>query len=399
MTLTTWQKFFATVALFLLLCPCLKFSEKSVIYADVFLIIAVFLNIGELTRIHAFQIPFFLAVPFFLLSSLLDADGDIIPVLQILYIFGFLLPFGWAAFTNLTASRIAQVLLLSACANAVVGAGQFMELIDEIGEQFIINFGLQSRRAAGLNIQCNALAMTLTPLFLLLVYVRKASWRTGVLLALIVGMVSTISKSTILAFPGLLFHLFFCEPKKKHVFQIMLFMSIVAAVFLERNQGLSEIWYGIQESALHRIDHAQDSMADRNHLIQIAFDYAPECYLIGYGIEGTRRRMTQVSDNTVHVYFIGLVLIAGMVATLLILTGIAALFASLWKAKQYSYALYLLAHLLACLVSTVLLLSFQYVPYMVAAAVLVRQTRSALATCETSTGSWTASAGSTAVGC
>ncbi len=388
MTNTTWQKLFACTALFLLLCPTFKFSGISFTYADVFLIFAVLLNAGELIRIHVFQLPFLLAVPFFLISGLLDADGDVIQILQTLYIFGFVLPFGWAAFTNLTASRIAQILLLAACANSIVGVGQFIGLLDEFGEQGIIYFGHQGRRAAGLNIHCNAMAMCLTPLFLLLVYIRKTSWRTGVLLTLIGGVVSTIAKSAILALPGLLFHLFFCEPKKKQVLQILLVVSIVVVVSLERNRGLSEIWYGIQKSAIHRFDHAQNSITNRSLLVQIALDFTPDCYLIGFGIEGARRRMIQETGNTIHVYFLGLILIAGIVATFLILMGISVIFVSLWKAKQYSLALFLLAHLLACSVTTVVFLSFQYIPYMVAGAMLVRQTRLALATGATSTDLW-----------
>ncbi len=375
MQTSSLQKFFAHAALFLLVCPVFKVPGISVLYGDMFLLVAMLLNFDELTRIHAFQIPFLLAIPFLLVSVLMDADGDLIAVVQILYIFGVALPFGFAAFTSLTPTRIAQVLLLAAACNSIVGMGQFAGVIGELPQQGIIYFGQNGRRAAGLNIQCNGLSLSMTPMFVLLVYLNRAKLRAGTFLILLGGMASTISKSILFATPGILYYLFYCEPKKRHVFSLLFASTIFVGFVLERSHGLENLANTVTETTSYRLEHAGDSVANRSQLIQIAMDYSQECYLYGFGIEGTRARMMQSTGNTVHVFLIGLVLVGGMVTVALFLAGVATLFTGLWRDGERNYAMYLAAHMLGCLVATVLMLSFQYLPFMVAGAVFVRSRR------------------------
>ena len=72
----------ATIALFLLPFPALNFGISFTV-ADVFLVTAVLLNATQLVRLQAFQIPFLLALPLFVVSTLLDPDGGLIELVQV----------------------------------------------------------------------------------------------------------------------------------------------------------------------------------------------------------------------------------------------------------------------------------------------------------------------------
>ena len=67
----------AATALFLLPFPALNFGV-SFTFADVFLVTAVLLNATQLVRLQAFQVPFLMALPLFVISTLLDPDGGLI---------------------------------------------------------------------------------------------------------------------------------------------------------------------------------------------------------------------------------------------------------------------------------------------------------------------------------
>ena len=86
------QSFCAQAALFFLPLPAIKYTETSLTLADLFLIPAILLNFGHAMRLHAFQIPFLLALPINLLSHMLDPSGELISILQVIYLWGFLVP-------------------------------------------------------------------------------------------------------------------------------------------------------------------------------------------------------------------------------------------------------------------------------------------------------------------
>lgn len=56
------QSFCAQAALFCLPLPAIKYTETSLTLADLFLIPAILLNFGHAMKLHAFQIPFLLAL-------------------------------------------------------------------------------------------------------------------------------------------------------------------------------------------------------------------------------------------------------------------------------------------------------------------------------------------------
>jgi len=375
---SNFQKVFAYAALFLLPFPALNFGVSFSV-GDVFLLLAIAMNGSELTRIHTFQIPFLLAVPFFLVSALMDADGDLISVAQIVYIWGVVLPFGWTAFTNLTVPRIAQVLLLSAAVNAAVAVGQSTLMLPMLSDQKTIVIGREIARAAGLSNACNSLVMGLTPCFLLLPYLRSAHLRVLVLLVLVAGLLASVSKSILLAAPGLCFY-FWRDGEKKRIVPVLLLATLFGSMAIDHLWGLDEIWDKMNQTADSRIQHTDTSIDTRWELVEIALDYAGECYLFGYGTEGTLQRIGDATDSTVHVYYLGLVVIAGVPAAILLTLGMLLLAKDVWQAGEVNIAVFLAVHMAACLVMTVLLLSFQSLPFMVAGAVLVRKTRPAAVT-------------------
>jgi hypothetical protein len=65
-------------------------------------------------------------------------------------------------------------------------------------------------------------------------------------------------------------------------------------------------------------------------------------------------------------------LVIGAPAVVLTLLAFANLVLTLWRLRQFNEAIYLLAHLLAISVTTMLYISYQYAPFVIAATALVR---------------------------
>ncbi len=374
MTLTMQiQSFCAQAALFFLPLPAIKYTETSLTLADLFLIPAILLNFSHALRLRAFQIPFLLVLPLNLLSHMLDPDGTLIPILQMIYLWGFLIPFGWCAFVNLSPQRIAYLLLIASGLSCIVAMGQFTGYVPTLPTQKIIDYK-DSSRAAGLVLQCNSLTMALTPCFLFLPAVRQASLRIVLLLLLLGGIASTVSKSAILAVPGLLFYFFWREPEKARVLRWLALASVLGLLVLNRGASLAELVDKLNATVELRLSNADTSIDDRTHLAQVAFDYSSECLLLGYGTDGTYRVMTSGAGmgQTVHVFYLGLLLIEGWTAVSLTILGFLGLLGSLWSLRKYNDAIMLGTHMLAISVTTVLYLSYQYYPFVIAAAAIVR---------------------------
>ena len=367
------QSFCAQAALFFLPLPAIKYTETSLTLADLFLIPAILLNFSHALRLRAFQIPFLLALPINLLSHMLDPDGKLVPILQMVYLWGFLIPFGWCAFVNLSPQRIAYLLLIASGLSCIVAMGQFTGYVETLPTQKIIDYK-DSSRAAGLVLQCNSLTMALTPCFLLLPWVRQASLRILFLLLLLGGIASTVSKSAILAVPGLLFYFFWREPEKGRVLRWLAAAGVLGLLVFNGGASLAEMLDKLDSTIELRLSNADTSIDDRRHLAEVAFDYSSECLLLGYGTDGTYTVMTSRAGmgQTVHVFYLGLLLVEGWTALALTMLGFLGLFVSLWSLQKYNDAIMLGTHLLAICVTTVLYLSYQYYPFVIAAAAIVR---------------------------
>lgn len=367
------QSFCAQAALFFLPLPAIKYTVTSLTLADLFLVPAILLNIGHALRVHSFQIPFLLAFPILLLSHMLDQDGTLTAILQMVYLWGFLIPFGWCAFVNLSPQRIAYLLLIASGLSCVFAMGQFAGVLPTLPTQKMIELK-DSSRAAGLVLQCNSLTMALTPCFLLLPYIRQASLRILFLLLLLGGIASTVSKSAILAVPGLLFYFFWREPEKARVLRWLAVAGVFGVIALSRGANIAELVSQLNSTIEFRLSKADASVSDRAHLAQVAFEQSSECLLVGFGTEGTYRVMTSQAGvgQTVHVFYLGLLLIEGWTALILTLVGFLGLLVSLWSLRKYNDAIMLGTHLLAISVTTVLYLSYQYYPFVIAAAAIVR---------------------------
>jgi hypothetical protein len=367
------QSFCAQAALFFLPLPAIKYTQTSLTLADLFLIPAILLNFGHAIRLHAFQIPFLLALPINLLSHMLDPDGTLIPILQMAYLWGFLVPFGWCAFVNLTPQRIAMILLIASGLSSLVAMGQFMGIVPALPTQKMIELR-DSSRAAGLVLQCNSLTMALTPMFLLLPYIRQASFRIAFLLLLLGGIACTVSKSAVLAVPGLLFYFFWREPQKARVLRWLISVSLVGLFVLNRGSSLNDFIEKLNSIVEFRMSYADSSVNDRAYLARVAFQHSAECLLVGFGTDGTYMLMASRAQmgQTVHVFYLGLLLIEGWTAFLLTLAGFLGLLVSLWSLRRFNDAIMIGTHFLAITVTTVLYLSYQYYPLLIAGAAIVR---------------------------
>ena len=369
------QMFCAQAALFFLPMPAIKPLGISLTVADLFLVPAVLLNLRFALRLHFFQILLLLALPLNLLSHMLDPGGDLIPLLQMVYLWGFLVPFGWCAFVTVPKERLALLLLIGSSLSSVMAMGQFAGFLPVLPTQKVIELNVAGGlRAPGLVLQCNSLAMSLTPCFLLLPSIRRASLRVAFTLILFGGIASTVSKAIVLALPGFLFYFLWREPEKRKVFGGLSVLLLLGVFVLARGEGvalsLGKLWDTIQ----YRLTYVDESVDDRKHLASMAIKYAGEdCWLLGFGTNGAYEHMRQDRmEQSVHVWYLGMWLVIGAPALAFTLLAFANVVLTLWRLRQFNEAIYLLAHLLAICVTTMLYISYQYAPLVIAATALVR---------------------------
>jgi len=293
--------------------------------------------------------------------------------LQTLYLWGLLVPFGWCAFVDLPLRRIALLLLSANALSSLVAMGQFAGVVPELPTQKLISLG-GGLRAAGLTLQCNSLAMLLTPCFLLLPYVRQAWLRMVLLLFSLGGLASTVSKSAILAVPGFLFYFFWREPAKTKVLRTLAVVSVAGMLVFSRGANVLEVFHQLWETVEYRLTYVDESVGDRAHLARVAWENADDCWFLGYGTDGTNTIMYGRSGmgQTVHVFYLGLILVAGWPAFGLTILGFLIMFTTLWHVREFNYAVFLGAHLMAISVTTLLYVSFQYAPFVIAGAAIAQ---------------------------
>ena len=209
------QLVFAYAALILMPWPSLRPFESSLAYGDLCMIVAAILNFDRSLRLQSFQLPLLLSCPFIVASQVFDADGTPAAVAQACYIFGFVLPFGWVAFASLPVHRVVGVYLSAQGLSSLIAITQTFGLMGTIGKSRV--WGTEdAMRAAGLNVSCSALCMSLTSLYCLLLYLRGHLSRVILMALITIGLIATMAKSTIFAIPAFLFYLYW-EPHRKRV--------------------------------------------------------------------------------------------------------------------------------------------------------------------------------------
>ena len=131
------QQVFAIAALLMLPWPALRPTAQSITFGDLLLLPAILLNIDQLGKIRAWQVPLLASVPLILLSQVADPDGSIIGVAQALYIFAVIMPFGWVAFVSFRPRTLITAFLLSLSISAIVGGLQVGGFVGQVGSQSI----------------------------------------------------------------------------------------------------------------------------------------------------------------------------------------------------------------------------------------------------------------------
>lgn len=118
--------------------------------------------------------------------------------------------------------------------------------------------------------------MALTPCFLLLPHIRQASLRILMLLLLLGGIASTVSKSAIMIVPGLLFYFFWREPEKGRVLRWLVAASVVGLLVFNRGASVAELVDKLNAVVEFRLSNADSSLSDA-HLANVAFEHSDEC--------------------------------------------------------------------------------------------------------------------------
>ncbi len=348
--------------------PCLRPFEFSLTFGDVFLIGAVLLNADQIFRLRPFQVPLLLSFPFMVISQVMDPDGGIVEILQSIYIFGLLLPFGHIAFANMSPKQFLSVFLASQAVNCSVAVLQMLGIVGPIGQQLLWETR-EATRAAGLNMSCSGLCMTLTSLFCWLEYLPSYRNRVALLCIIGLGMIATLAKSTIFAIPAMLFFLV-REPKRNRVLTALGCLAVAALVALTVSADVQNSVASVSDSLGHRVENTEFSVYERMSTLTYALKLVSECVIVGMGYNGTSITLTQHLNNTVHVYHVGLILIGGMVCTVFHYWGFCLMMKEAVSVRQLPIVVAILSHWLSVCTMTVLMHSFQYTPYLMSGAIL-----------------------------
>ena len=363
------QGAFACSAVVLLVCPALRPLEYSVTFGDLFLLMAILLNVDHALKIQPFQIPLLAATPFMILSQIMDPDATLVEIAQCVYVYGVVLPFGWVAFVGLRPKTVISVLLGTLVLNSLVAVGQNAGYIGAIGRGRIWATR-DTFRAAGISITCSSLCMTLTPVYPLLLYLKSYRQRIIFLVIITLGILATLAKSSIFAVPGLLYYLY-REPNRTGVLRLIGAMSLLGIGAFAWSPSVRWLAYDVLAIISHRIGYLDVSLWERTSTLRHAFSYVPECYIIGLGYAGTHYELTQHLGNTVHVFHVGLPLIGGLACAVLHYIGIFMLIRKSRELKHGPLAVLMIGQMLAVCTMPVLMHSFQYIPYMLMGAVIV----------------------------
>jgi hypothetical protein len=368
------QQVFAFAALLMLPWPALRPTVQSITFGDLLLLPAILLNIDHVGKIRGWQIPLLVSLPLILLSQVADPDGSIISVAQALYIFAVLLPFGWVAFVNFRPRTLIVGFLLSMSVSAVVGGLQLGGFVGQVGNQSIWTLSGGAIRSAGLCISCSGLCLSLSPVFALLLYVPDYRKRMVFLLLLTLGLLATLAKSAVFAGAGLAYYLL-KEPNRRGVLVVAALLAAMCIGLFATSSRIRGATSRVYDTVTYRVDKAGFSFYERTSTLRFSLRYLSRCAIIGMGTEGTTKELQQHFGNTVHVFHIGMVLIAGFPAAVLQWTGIGMLIVSSFRSGQRPAAVMLLCHMLALCTMTMLMTSFQYVPFMICASILNYQLR------------------------
>ncbi len=348
--------------------PSLRPFEFSLTFGDVFLIGAVLLNADQLFQLRPFQVPLLLSFPFVLISQVMDPDGGIVEIMQTIYIFGVLLPFGHLAFANMEPKTFLSVFLSAQGVSCSVAVLQMLGVVGPIGQQLLWETR-EATRAAGLNMSCSGLCMCLTSLFCLLPYLSSYRQRVFLLCIIGMGMLATLAKSTIFAIPALFFFLVW-EPNRNRVLTAMGIIAVAAGGAWAFSADIQNSVASVYDSVFYRVENAEFSVYERMSTLNYALGQISNCVVVGLGYNGTSITLTQHLNNTVHVYHVGLILIGGMVCTAFHYWGYFLMMKEALGLRQPAIIIVILSHWLSVCTMTVLMHSFQYTPYLMCGAIL-----------------------------
>lgn len=337
-------------------------------YGDILLLFAIVLNIDRVGKLHGWQMFFLASLPLILLSLASDPDGSMVEVAQALYIFGVVLPFGWVAFAGMRPRNIVTGVLISMSLNSFVAVGQLMGFVDQIGKQSVwIVFG--TTRSAGLGLSCSALCLSLTPMYPLLLYVKDYRLRLLFFSVISGGLFATLAKSIIFAVPGICYYVV-KEPNRRGILILGIVTGMAISGLYVSSRPLQEKANRAATALSERVERTDGSIYERTSTLKFALGFVPDCTITGLGYAGTSRTLTQHLGNTVHVFHLGIILIGGIPAGLLHHAGVATLLLGLWRCGHRPAGVMLVAQLLGLCSMTVLMLSFQYVPFLICASIL-----------------------------
>ncbi|MHC4879022.1 MAG: hypothetical protein ACYTGL_21430 [Planctomycetota bacterium] len=369
----TLQRTLAFAAIMMMPWAALRPLETSFSWGDIVLVMAVILNLGQVQRMYGWQVLMLSSLPLILVSLIMDPEGSVVEVVQALYIFGFVLPFGWIAFIGMRPRHLVTALLLAQSLSSLFAVAQLLGFVDQIGRQSIwMVYG--ATRSAGLGLSCSALCMSLSSMFPLLLYVKDHRLRLTICSALCLGMFATLAKSMVLAVPGVLWYAY-REPNRRSIITLGIVAVTLGAGVIFANGTLRSKVIDVSSSFIERVERVNNSVYERSSTIEYALAHLPRTYLVGMGYAGTSDELSAHLGNTVHVFHIGIILIGGIPAGMLHHCGAIALLLLAWRARQKPVAYMFVAHFLAVCTTTVLMLSFQYVPYVVCAAIADYQRR------------------------
>lgn len=362
----------AVAALFLLPLSALNFGV-SITLGDLFFVLAALLNGRRLADAKAPHLWFLLAAPLFIASAANDLEATWKSIGQAVYIFGFVVPFGWCAFADLPVQWIVRTMVASAILNSFFAVGQFSGVIPPLPTQQIVEyFGGRMLRVSGLGNAVNELTQSLAPLIALLPLLKPAWLRTPAMLGICGGMAAGMSKQAVIGVLGLVWFVW-KEGWRQWVLGAVVVIGGTGLLALLIPETTDRVVTQFVETVVYRESYMNAAIDERVDLLSVAINSLPECLLLGYGPLGSFEVMIRHGHaQYVHVYLIGLAMIGGVPAALLICAGTYCLLRQLYGRTDIAWCIYLTVALLGMQCHTVVMMSWQSLPLLLAGAIVVQ---------------------------
>lgn len=168
---------------------------------------------------------------------------------------------------------------------------------------------------------------------MLIFFLLKSCIRFLVLLVLIFGLLVAVFKLVVFVVFGVLWYIWyeFC------CCGVVVFLCVLVLGWVVQGEGIigvGDLWYYFSDVVIWRLDWIDNLIEEWIELIRIFLDHVVDVLLLGFGLVGIHVCVSVMINNIVHVYYLGVLLMGGLLVVLLFFSGMGLIVVGLWKHGQ-----------------------------------------------------------------